>query len=488
MRFILGVLLQQVVVNQAANDLLFYVEDRPMQVSTSLENMRINAKVEVNTTVDSIKSRDAIAKNMQKRVLELVGTDVGLKTQYMNAIEEATKDFLQAGSCLMLAHNMVVPTDAVKQSSTCIYEYKAWDAAETDEALKELLVLISKMKDYTTATLLGDAAQKLALSNFKEKYVEIGEKFKDDACTLLSVVDRLSALVFPEEWQGQIETMACLRHSYSEKYTVRECYGGEGFLNVDIEVGLPTVVKKFMKVTPLNYEGYELYREPGHIFAIDSTTNQLKYLKCNEGIDWNSDSMPLCKAIPMPEPCQTFLISEEISLAIAACDFGKYDPTIVDRLGDDGILIMGKGAKVREEGRNIPQKPPLVIYSNNVLNVEVAGETYTFSNQVKIKYPQLMFSRLDATQIAALVYKGSWNDFWRAFNITDYIQYIIILIEGLLAPVTLTTAIYTFCKCKNCKRIGDTVDENMQPRGSIPMRDLNRRLNFEQNRALLMKN
>jgi hypothetical protein len=65
-RFILGVLLLQVVVNQAANDLLFYVEDRPMQVSTSLENMRINAKVEVNTTVDSIKSRDAIAKNMQK--------------------------------------------------------------------------------------------------------------------------------------------------------------------------------------------------------------------------------------------------------------------------------------------------------------------------------------------------------------------------------------------------------------------------------------
>jgi hypothetical protein len=98
MRYILGVLLLQVVVNQAANDLLFYVEDRPMQVSTSLGNMRINAKVEVNTTVDSIKSRDAIAKNIQKRVLELVGTDVGLKTQYMAAIEEATKDILQAGS------------------------------------------------------------------------------------------------------------------------------------------------------------------------------------------------------------------------------------------------------------------------------------------------------------------------------------------------------------------------------------------------------
>jgi hypothetical protein len=77
MRFIWGVVLLQVVVNQAAKDLLFYVEDRPMQVSTSLENMRINAKVEVNTTVDSIKCRDAIAKNMQKRVIELVGTDVG---------------------------------------------------------------------------------------------------------------------------------------------------------------------------------------------------------------------------------------------------------------------------------------------------------------------------------------------------------------------------------------------------------------------------
>jgi hypothetical protein len=80
----------------------------------------------------------------------------------------------------MLAHNMVVPTDAVKQSSTCIYEYKVWDATETDEALRELLVSISKMKDYTTATLLSYPAQKLALSNFKNKYVEVGEKFKED--------------------------------------------------------------------------------------------------------------------------------------------------------------------------------------------------------------------------------------------------------------------------------------------------------------------
>jgi hypothetical protein len=258
----------------------------------------------------------------------LVGTDVWLKTQYIDAIEEATKDILQAGSCLMLAHNMVVPTDAVKQSNTCIYEYKVWDATETDEALRELLVSISKVEDYTTctATLLSYPAQKLALSNFKNKYVEFGEKFKgEDACTLLSLVDRLSALVFPEEWQVQIETMPCLRHSYSEKYTVRECYGEEGFLNVDIEVGLPTVVKKFMKVTPLNYEGYELFREPGHIFAIGSTTNQLKYLKGNEGIDWNSDSMPLCKVIMMPEPCQTYLISEEIALAIAALENTTQD-------------------------------------------------------------------------------------------------------------------------------------------------------------------
>ena len=128
-----------------ANDLLFYVEDREIQISTSLENARVNAKVEVNTTLDSIKARSNIVKNILKRARELVGTDVGMKESHLSPIEDAALKYVVGDSCLIDAHNMVNPPTEPITSSNCVYSTIPFDETEIDSMFKELSVLGTKM-------------------------------------------------------------------------------------------------------------------------------------------------------------------------------------------------------------------------------------------------------------------------------------------------------------------------------------------------------
>ena len=103
-----------------------------------------------------------------------------------------------------------------------------------------------------------------------------------------------------------------------------------------------------------------------------------------------------------------------------------------------------------------------------------------------IKYPQLRFTRLDATQIATLVARGAWRDTQDNMDIMDYMQYVVIAMEALMAPITIATAIYTCVRARWCKRpMGSDLDIGEVPIENMPLRALNRRLNYDRNRALL---
>ena len=150
---------------------------------------------------------------------------------------------------------------------------------------------------------------------------------------------------------------------------------------------------------------------------------------------------------------------------------------------------MVTGAKISDEGRSIPQKPPLVIYSNTKLNIDIDGEVFMFSNNDNVKYPQQRFTRLDSIQIATLVARGSWDDIRRQMTVNDYLQYVIIMVEAIMAPITIMTAIYTCLRTRCCKKttMAD-VEASGQQLGGMPLRARNRRSNFDRNRALLSLN
>ena len=73
---------------------------------------------------------------------------------------------------------------------------------------------------------------------------------------------------------------------------------------------------------------------------------------------------------------------------------------------------------------------------------------------------------------------------------TDYMQYSLIMLESLMAPLTIAMSILTcirarWCKCKRAQD-GD-IEMGGQQLENIPLRSMNRRLNFDRNRALLQE-
>jgi hypothetical protein len=134
------------------------------------------------------------------------------------------------------------------------------------------------------------------------------------------------------------------------------------------------------------------------------------------------------------------------------------------------------------------QKPPLLVYTNNVLNVDIQGESFVFDNSIKIKYPTISYTRLDAVQIQRLIINGRSNDFWRTFHITDYLEHMALSIEAVLATISLVLAGYALYKHK-CRKHEENPttnpDGSTNPEGAINLRRLARRINYEQNRCLL---
>jgi hypothetical protein len=469
----------------AANDLLFYTEDRIVDIAVSLENKRINLIVDTaNVTLDSIRAKSASLNNVKKRKDSLIGTDIMVLTAHNLVMDQAAKTYAEGDMCLSSAIKITIPALEAKISSSCVYTVKPYPAEEIDEAIQQMVKLADSMKTYVFEELATDAAKRSSVSKVKAKYLDLAGIYKEKSCELLNTVDRLSALQFNEEFRGLIETLPCITHSYAEKYLIKHCAKEPQGLNCFLEVGLPLVTKKFMKLVLLNYENSQLYIPESTFLAIDMESHMLKTLNCQDSLAVNSDSMPLCVATNLPEPCMTSLLGQDIVQSMLTCEFTVTEPVRVQRLGDDSVLIMGKQVKIREEGRAITQKPPITILTNNALTIESKGETVVFTADVRIKYPSLSFTRLDSLQIAGVISRAKRDDFWRNFAFTDYVQYLIMLIEGLLAPVTITTAIYTCIKARLHRHVQSTVDSEEQE--GISLKRIARRAHFQRNRALLV--
>jgi hypothetical protein len=344
------------------------------------------------------------------------------------------------------------------------------------------------MREWTHVQSVTEVSKQETLEKLAKLYLDTAIECKENSCEWLNYIDRIYALEFMPELQGIIETASCLRHSYSKRYLVRSCGKTPTGLSCELEIGLPKTVKKFKTLIPLNYFNYQLYAEPEAKFGLEVATNQIKLLTCEKDVEWNSLTMPLCKIDNLLEPCHAALIAEEIDLAIANCHFTKAEPKPIMRLQDGGVLILSQLAKTKEEGRPIMQKPPLLGYTNNVLNVDIQGESFVFDNSIKIKYPTISYTRLDAVQIQCLIVKGRSNDFWRTFHITDYLEHMALSIEAILATVSLVLAGYALYRHKCRKHEGNpptNPDGSTNPEGAINLRRLAWRINYEQNKRLL---
>jgi hypothetical protein len=118
--------------------------------------------------------------------------------------------------------------------------------------------------------------------------------------------------------------------------------------------------------------------------------------------------------------------------------------------------------KKREAGKLLQKQAPIIIYSNNLIDIDLGGENYRFGNSVKIKFPTLLFSKLTEVQIAALVKKAKNDDFKGSFSIQAYFGHISLMIQGSLGIITGVIGVVFYCK--NRKR---TTNMRLEPTAPV---------------------
>ncbi len=140
---------------------------------------------------------------------------------------------------------------------------------------------------------------------------------------------------------------------------------------------------------------------------------------------------------PLSDLCKEGLMMDNIDKILEGCHFSYSKPPIAIRLLDEGILVQGENLTVTEDGRAIYEITPYVIYSDKQVKISKVGQELIFPALVTPSINAIVKSRLTNVNILLMKNKAFWDELSFTFNIHDYIEWIAIFIEGILAPMTL---------------------------------------------------
>jgi len=435
----------------ASNELSFLVEDKLMKVSTVLENHRISVVVPANFSMAQIKIQIKTAAKHLKMVQTLVGDDTTLQKEYLNAMVTATELFVLAESCMYHAQSKVLPDVKRQPGSSCIYVIQAIGDSEFADGIREISELAKDIgSDWTIEQIKGSEEKRDALAALRSKYQYVGGYLENEACSLLNAINSLSIGELPENVIGGISTTICVAKFSIDSYLIRECTNGEGNLICELEIGSPAAVMTYQTLIPLNYKGVQLYTSPNTQFAREAASRRLKIIDCRHQLEWASSNAPTCLVNDVPAECENALDSDAVEEIIAQCRFTQTAPPPIMRLADDGLLILSDKARIREDTRLVQKKPPVVVYSNHPVDVDLGGESYKFGNSVKVRFPNILFSKLSEDQISAVISKGKSDDFWALFSFANYLGHLSLSVQGLFSMIGLIMSIVYCYKNRTC--------------------------------------
>ena len=448
---------------QASNDLTFLVEDKLIKVSTVLDNDRISVVVPVNYSLALVKIQVKNAAKHLKMVQALVGDDKVLQKEYYTPMATAYDLFTLAESCMTLAQQKAYPEANRSPVSACTYVVQIIGENEFIDGLREISEIVKEISpDWNTANIKDSVARQEVLAKLRSKYQYVAGYLENEGCAILNVVNSLSIGELPENIIGSITTTPCAGRFNIDSYLIRECTNGGGNMICELEVGSPRAVMAYKTLIPLNYFGAQLYTNPNSFFARDDASRRLKMIDCHRRVEWDSTNAPTCKVKDVEAECENALDSDLIEEVIKECRFTQTAPPPITRLADDGILVLAQNARVREAGKLLQKQVPIVIYSNNPIDIDLGGENYRFGNSVKIKFPTLLFSKLTEVQIAALIKKAKNDDFKGSFSIQAYFGHISLMIQGSLGVITGVMGIVFYCR--NRKR---TTNMRLEPTAPV---------------------
>ena len=430
-----------------SEDIKWLVPTHVVQVESSVQILRISVSAMTNVTLTELKQLiltvDASVKAF--KLLPIFGSGSTLRPKYLKAIKPGELYLAELGQLYTKLFSFMDLTRDRKQQANCSLQYDLIDAimlTEGDIMLRDkTAALVEPPMDETA--FKADSTKMLALEEFVFAFNTMTLQWHQQASEAIAELDVLESLTFPESMRGKLETASCFPRAGAEYEQIRVLLAESGRrgIRAELEISVPKTYKDMEYLIPISYGGYQLRgSDTTHgqiIYAQPVGTNQIQLLNCSNNLGYTSENNLLCHDIQMNENCKGGLQQFDNEKVLKYCSFTCTEAPGIVRLKDDSLLIQGTDYMVIEGGKTIYTPPPFVIYTNEELKVSTKDQEFVFPALTTSDRKTILVSTLSKLQILEMKTKAHWDNFAYNFNFLEYLDWLALGIEGLLAPLTL---------------------------------------------------
>jgi hypothetical protein len=435
--FVLSVM-YKIVHGTTQNNINFLVENREITVGLGTIEEKITIVGILDATEIELKSALLLVKQIHSDYVKLgFLSDVKFKSTYLSAIDSGKENFAKVSNLVQGLYQELNNKVELNPQSDCIVNITSLNL----QLLVADSLFISKkfskiVKTWTAADVVGDKLT--ILDQFISTYNTISTDWLGKIQTQSTEWNLLKGLEFPDSLKPEVENAICTERSAFEEYTVVTFKGFKNGIVCEILARVPTQIQTYILLQPVNYNGVQIsLPELNSLFVKLPNTVDVKSLICDHQ-NWHNVNNPMCIEGIIPRECTDTLRHNDIYQSIIHCNFGYVEPNNIVHLGTGGLLIQGpSNTVILEGGRSLFAVPPFLIFTPLEISVQLNGKTITVQANTKITEKKLLKTELTELNKQAMLTKAWWSNFLKRLQIEDYIQYSAVIMEFLLAPITL---------------------------------------------------
>ncbi len=364
----------------------------PITVSNQLSVTSVTVHFSFKFTLDDIVREVQVAKDAYAKFSALkLWTDADLKKQFVKSLDEANVSFQEASECLGQILILTKGTTNFKNNLQCQYTHPTPTISSLNESLKTIEVTATNVgSDWIPDEFKTDKQKQLMLEAFINTYRDVAAQWEVNFCGLLSMVDTLNGLEFPQTLRGVVEQIDCLKLTKNEKVIVQNCVSSAAEFTCHLLFDQPIDTKEVIPMVPLIYTvsgygyGLKLDNADRQQFVKEKSTGQIKIMDCPHLTNLESQQSPQCTfvtPVAFLDTCLKGLQMDDVATVLIHCRFKGYHDKSFQQMGDGGILIQNQSIIVKEGDKLLYNQKPFVIYTPQKLLLTLAGEEFVFPSR-----------------------------------------------------------------------------------------------------------
>lgn len=481
MRFICAglILLGMIMISYEDEQLTFLHPMGKLFLETSVKAVRVSIKATTQLTTTEMSEKflslNTILTNY--KALAIFTSTATLSTKYKTAVQPGEVYLAMAKELFTHLYTFMDSTKDVLPQSSCVYTYNLIEKSVLSESEKMLKAKQAELSVLTSGLdPKADQDNQVTIESFVTMFNSVCHDWYVHISTVISNLDTLDGLKFPENLKGHLESLDCLAGNGIEFETIKVISSTpvkQGLI-IELDVGVPASQKEIVTLTPITYNGVQLRGEDENVYFTRETDSTIvTLLNCTTTVEWVNSKAPFCHKVKLEENCKAGLMTGDTTKVLKYCLFKYATPPSAIRLIDNGILIQQLGLTVTNGGKTVYNVPPYVLYSNKEVKVSSEDEELVFPALTNFLVEKTLISRLTAIDILAMHSKCYWDTLWLEFDWTEYIDWAALCLGGLLVPLT-------FCGiCLGCR------NKVVQSMNAKKLNKAKRKRNMRETRALL---